>query len=108
MILALLISFLLLQAAPAAPAEAPQEETVDVAGIIFEHIGDDYEWHIFSWGDRHVVLHLPVIVHSSTGWHVFSSKRLEHGEAYEGLKIDPEKGKIVEVHDNHVDACVEA
>ena len=73
------------------------EETVDVAEIIFEHIGDDYEWHIFTWGDKHVVLHLPVIVHSSTGWHIFSSKRLEHGESYEGLKIDPEKGKIVEV-----------
>ena len=73
------------------------EETVDVAEIIFEHIGDAYEWHLFSWGEKHVVLHLPVIVHSSTGWHVFSSKRLEHGASYEGLKIDPEKGKIVEV-----------
>jgi F-type H+-transporting ATPase subunit a len=73
------------------------EETLDLAELIFDHIGDDYEWHIFSWGDKHVKLHLPVIVHSSTGWHVFSSKRLEHGESYEGLKIDPEKGKIVEV-----------
>ena len=91
--LALLISLLL-----AAPAPALQEEeSVDVAEIIFEHIGDDYEWHIFSWGDKHVSLHLPVIVHSSTGWHIFSSKRLEHGESYEGLKIDPEKGKIIEV-----------
>ena len=93
MMLALLISLLL-----AAPAPALQEEeSVDVAEIIFEHIGDDYEWHIFSWGDKHVSLHLPVIVHSSTGWHIFSSKRLEHGESYEGLKIDPEKGKIIEV-----------
>jgi len=73
------------------------EETLDLAELIFDHIGDDYEWHIFSWGDKHVKLHLPVIVHSSTGWHVFSSKKLEHGESYEGLKIDPEKGKIVEV-----------
>ena len=77
--------------------ESVQEEDVDVAGIIFEHIGDDYEWHLLTWGDKHVMLHLPVIVHSSTGWHVFSSKRLEHGASYEGLKIDPEKGKIVEV-----------
>ena len=95
MILAWFISILLL----AAPSPAPQqeEETLDLAELIFDHIGDDYEWHIFSWGDRHVVLHLPVIVHSSTGWHVFSSGKLEHGESYEGLKIDPEKGKIVEV-----------
>ena len=95
MILAWLISMLLL----AAPSPAPQqeEETLDLAELIFDHIGDDYEWHIFSWGDKHVALHLPVIVHSSTGWHVFSSKKLEHGESYEGLKIDLEKGKIVEV-----------
>ena len=92
--LALLISLLLW----AAPSPAPQaEESVDVAEIIFEHIGDDYEWHLFTWGEKHVSLHLPVIVHSSTGWHIFSSKRLAHGESYEGLKIDPEKGKIVEV-----------
>ena len=65
---------------------------LNVAEIIFEHIGDAYEWHIASWGNRHLVLHLPVIVHSSTGWHVFSSKLLEHGAVYEGLKIDPEKG----------------
>ena len=97
MMLALLISLLLV--IPAQAAEAVQEEPVDVAGIIFEHIGDDYEWHLFSWGDTHVALHLPVIVHSSTGWHVFSSRKLSHGATYEGLKIaqeDPHKGKIVE------------
>ena len=82
---------------PSEAKESQQEEEVDVAGIIFEHIGDEYEWHILTWSDKHVVLHLPVIVHSSTGWHVFSSKHLEHGESYEGLVIDPEKGKIVEV-----------
>ena len=80
------------------PAQA-EEESLDLAGLIFDHIGDDYEWHIFSWGDKHVALHLPVIVHSSTGWHVFSSGKLSHGATYEGLKIapeDPHKGKIVE------------
>jgi F-type H+-transporting ATPase subunit a len=77
--------------------EPSQEESIDVAEIIFEHIGDEYEWHILTWGEKHVVLHLPVIVHNSTGWHVFSSKRLAHGESHEGLKIDPETGKIVEV-----------
>jgi len=95
MMLAWLISMLLL----AAPSPAPQaeEEPLDIAEIIFEHIGDDYQWHIFSWGEKHVVLSLPVIVHSSTGWHVFSSRRLEHGESWKGLKIDQETGKIVEV-----------
>ena len=70
------------EASSVIPSEAKesQEEEVDVAGIIFEHIGDEYEWHILTWGDKHVILHLPVIVHGSTGWHVFSSKHLEHGD----------------------------
>ena len=78
--MAWLISLLLLviPSGAAGAVEESQEETVDVAEIIFEHIGDDYEWHLLTWGDKHVVLHLPVIVHSSTGWHIFSSKRLEH------------------------------
>ena len=75
-------------------------EDIDIAGIIFDHIGDGYEWHITDWGDRRIAIPLPVIVHSSTGWHVFSSERLSHGGTYEGLKIateDPHEGKIVEV-----------
>ena len=109
MILAWLISLLLvvdpspaLQVQDDSPAAQVQDDgAVDVAGIIFEHIGDEYEWHLLSWGEKHVSLPLPVIVHSSTGWHVFSSKHLEHGETYEGLKIaqeDPHKGKIVDAY----------
>ncbi|MBR1705266.1 MAG: F0F1 ATP synthase subunit A [Bacteroidales bacterium] len=84
-----------------APARAETGgEDIDIAGIIFDHIGDGYEWHITDWGDRRIAIPLPVIVHSSTGWHVFSSERLSHGGTYEGLKIateDPHEGKIVEV-----------
>ena len=100
MILAWLIS-LLLVVDPSPAAQVQDDGAVDVAGIIFEHIGDEYEWHLLSWGEKHVSLPLPVIVHSSTGWHVFSSKHLEHGETYEGLKIaqeDPHKGKIVDAY----------
>ena len=92
MIAALLISLLLMLAAPVASAQ----EDVPVSEIIFEHIGDDYEWHITEWKGRHVAIPLPVIVKSSTGWHVFSSARIRHGEEYEGLRIDPESGKIVD------------
>lgn len=78
------------------------EETVDVKGVVFGHIGDAYEWHITTWGKMHVTVPLPVIVYSSTtGWHCFSSARLaEHGGSYEGLQIAPEgsryEGKLVE------------
>ena len=78
-------------------ASAQEEEgKVDVPEIIFGHIGDSYEWHITDIGETKVCIHLPVIVHSkTTGWHVFSSARLEEAE-YEGFHIDPESGKVVE------------
>ena len=80
-----------------------QEEEVPIADVIFEHIGDAYEWHITTWKDHPVAIHLPVIVRSRTsGWHVFSSKRLEHGASYEGFFIptdDPYGGKVVEIID---------
>lgn len=89
--------------APEAPAsEAPASEAevapgdVDVAGIIFGHIGDDYEWHITEWKGRPVAIPLPVIVRGEDGWHCFSSERLSHGGHYEGFYIDPESGKIIE------------
>lgn len=82
-----------------------EEEKVDIKEIVFGHIGDAYEWHITSWGDTHLTIPLPVIVYSRTsGWHVFSSARLEeNGGSYEGLSIapadSPYEGKLVE-HDS--------
>ncbi len=79
-----------------AEGEASVSQDIDIAEIIFEHIGDEYEWHITEWKGKPVAIALPVIVKSSTGWHVFSSERLQHGEHYQGLYIDPEKGKILD------------
>ncbi|MBR6886046.1 MAG: F0F1 ATP synthase subunit A [Bacteroidales bacterium] len=73
-----------------------EEKDIDIAEIIFEHIGDDYQWHITEWKGKHIAIPLPVIVRDSEGWKVFSSQKIIHGETYRGLKIDPEKGKIVE------------
>ena len=82
---------------PAAPpARNDGEEPLDIAGIVFGHIGDDYEWHITDWGERRIAIPLPVIVRSrSTGWHVFSSHHLEEGE-YQGFALN-ENGKVIEV-----------
>lgn len=83
---------------------SPTESEVDVKDIVFSHIGDSYEWHITTWGDTHLTIPLPVIVHSATtGWHCFLSSRLhEHGGTYEGFSIaqapSPYEGKLVE-HD---------
>ena len=83
------------------PRQAQAEETqeIDVYEIVFGHIEDAYEWHITDIGDASIRIPLPVIVKSSSGWHIFSSARLRNQARYEGLYIAPDgeyKNKIVE------------
>lgn len=84
----------------ASEEQEQEQEALDVKQIVLSHIGDSYEWHICSVGERHVSVPLPVIVRSESGkWHCFSSSRLHHGHAYEGFSIAEEgkyAGKIVE------------
>lgn len=75
---------------------SPANDEVDVAELVFGHIGDSYGWHITTWKGNHVTVPLPCIVHSSTGWHFFMSSRLEHGGVYEGLYLS-EDNKIMEM-----------
>ena len=85
-------------------AFAEEAAEVDVAEVVFGHIGDSYEWHFFDTRDgRSVAIFLPVIVRTHDGsWHCFSSKHLLHGEGseYQGLHIapagQPHEGKVVE------------
>ena len=69
--------------------------------VIFDHIKDAYWWHITTINDRHVSIYLPVIVYSSnSGFHLFSSAHLAHGEQYQGFYISGSEryaGKIVEL-----------
>ncbi len=85
MILALLISLFMLQATP----PPMQEEPLDVAGIIFEHIGDEYEWHITEWKGKPIAIPLPCIVIDG-GVHVFTA----HHAAENGYTFN-ENGKLV-------------
>ena len=106
LILLLALLPLALAARPAAPEEAAEEEELNISEVIFEHIGDAYEWHITKWGDRDIAIFLPVIVRTSDGaWHCFSSKHLLEADGtgipeYEGLHIAPAEaphaGKIVQ------------
>lgn len=78
-----------------------QGEELDVKSVVLGHIGDSYEWHICTVGDKHITVPLPVIVRGEDGkWHCFSSSKLHHGHAsYEGFSIAEEgeyAGKIVE------------
>lgn len=94
----ILLVALMVFAVPLSAAHA-QEGEVDVAEMLFGHIGDSYGWHITDWNGSHITIPLPCIVHSSTGWHVFMSSKVEHGHEYEGLSLAEEgryEGKIVE------------
>lgn len=84
-----------------AQEHAQEGEDINVTDIIFEHVGDSYEWHIITIGDRHISIPLPCIVYSrQSGWNVFSSERLAHGHSYRGFRIalpgEEYEGKIVE------------
>ena len=88
-------------ARPPSPRPEPAED-LNMREYLFGHVGDSYGWHITTVKGRHITVPLPVIVRSRTsGWHVFSSAKLEHGDGYEGFIIAPEgekhAGKIVEL-----------
>lgn len=83
------------------PTTAHAEEKVDVKEVVLGHMSDTYEWHITTFGHKHVSFPLPVIVKSQRDgqWHVFSSARFEEaaGGVYEGFYIDAARqGKIYE------------
>jgi F-type H+-transporting ATPase subunit a len=87
--------------------EHSEKKTFNPGTFIFEHIQDNYNWHIFSYKGKHVAIPLPVILYSKTkGLVSFWSNKLEHGHAtYQGFKIAHEgdyKNKIIEV-DEHGD-----
>lgn len=65
------------------------EESLDISEIIFEHIGDEYEWHITKWKDKDIAIPLPCIVIDG-GVHVFTAHHAEEN----GYTFN-ENGKLV-------------
>ncbi len=84
---------------PFGNASASDNESFDAGSMIVEHITDSYEWHIVSFGHKHISIPLPVILYDNGSWHIFSSAKLQHGQAsYKGYELGTEgmlKGKIV-------------
>lgn len=64
-----LIVLLAVVAVPAGAHDFSHHQSVDVKNILWGHIKDSYQWHVTG----PVVINLPVIIKTSTGWHVFSS-----------------------------------
>ena len=74
---------------------AHEEGKLDISHEIFSHIQDSHDWHLFSFGENHVTIPLPVIIYSPThGLSTFMSSKFEHGHAsYEGYQLNQE-GKV--------------
>ncbi len=77
----LCMALLLLAVMPAMKAQG-----FSAKEVVLEHIKDSHEWHITGEGENSIAIPLPVIVNSSTGWHVFSSSRFEHQAGADGLR----------------------
>ena len=99
---------LIVSAGPAFATETEKEaeEALNPKETIFEHLGDGYGWEVPF--NHHVRMPLPVIVKvKDGGWHVFSSKRIDHGQTYDDNgtlfrlagKDSEFKGKVVVVKD---------
>lgn len=66
-----------------------EKEGIDVENILWEHVKDTYDWHVTKIGGHDIVLHLPIIVKSSTGWHIFSSSRFDEEPNASGDRMGP-------------------
>ncbi len=102
--LRLLVFFLIFAVAHnMAKAEDNGNDNIDVKEVILGHMSDTYDWHITTWNKHHISIPLPVIVKGETsGWHIFSSSRLSHGQEYENFFIENNSGKIHERVGNSV------
>lgn len=94
------VLFIALPFVASANEEVEGEERLDVKSVVMSHIGDNYEWHITSYGKTHISIPLLTIVRSESGkWHIFSSSKISHGNNYKGFEIALEgenAGKLIE------------
>lgn len=77
-----------------------EKKGLDIKGEIFGHIGDSYDWHLFTLGEgehaTHVSVPLPVIlIHS--GFHVFMSSRFHHGH-----EVVESNGNYFKLHEGKI------
>ena len=79
---------------------ATKAEDFSAKEVVLEHIKDSHEWHVWGEGENSIVIPLPVIVKSATGWHMFCSSRFEHHADANGLRQGPYNLAIATEGDN--------
>jgi F-type H+-transporting ATPase subunit a len=85
--------------------ESHEKEKFDPGKFIMEHVGNSYEWHVLTIGEKHISIPLPVIIYSKNkGLNIFMSSKFHHGHSsYKGFKIADEgdfEGRIVELDES--------
>lgn len=88
-----------------AAGQAGKKKGIDLKEILFGHITDSYDWHITTVNGHHVTLHLPVIVKSSTGWHIFCSSKFAEEKDSQGNRPGPYGLYISGSKDNENKIC---
>lgn len=78
-----------------------KKQKINTCELIFNHIGDSYEWHILPFKKQYAIP-LPIIVKGKTsGWHIFLSNRFRNGnKSYKNFSIARTgmyKNKIIEI-----------
>lgn len=92
----------------ATTTDSHEKEAFNAGEFVIDHVSDSYDWHITSFGEKHISIPLPIILYSKNPeWHdgkafnVFMSSKFHHAHsAYKGFQISQSeefKGKIVEL-----------
>lgn len=95
----LLIFIALLGLQLSAYANPQPEEEFNAGETIFHHLSNSHEWHLFSIGDTHVSIPLPVILYTPNGLDVFLSSEFHHGKVTEkGIVLERSKNTYILHH----------
>ncbi|PSL36025.1 F0F1 ATP synthase subunit A [Chitinophaga ginsengisoli] len=72
-------------------SESREEEKkgFDAKEVLLGHVKDAHDWHLFSMGETHVTIPLPVIIYNKDkGISAFSSSAFHHGhESHDGYRL---------------------
>ena len=85
---------------------AMKAEDFSAKEVVLEHIKDSHDWHVWGEGENAIVIPLPIIVNSSSGWHVFCSSQFEHHASADGLRQGP-YGLAIATEGEHAGKIVE-